>query len=108
MDPSQQQALNQFAGVGAGLLAFVLLFSLVITAFFIWLFWRIFTKAGMSGALALLNLVPAVGPIIVLCILAFGKWNVVPVASGYADVPVPYPPAYPPSNYPPAGPPTQL
>ena len=108
MDPQQQRAMNQLAGMGAGIMAFALLFSLVVTIFFIWLFWRIFTKAGMSGALALINLVPFVGPIIVLCILAFGNWNVVPVAPGYAVSTQPYPPAYPPAAYPPAGPPTQL
>jgi hypothetical protein len=119
MDPQQQQALNQMAGMGAGLMIFALLFSLVITIFFIWLFWRIFTKAGMSGALSLLNLIPVVGPLVVLFLLAFGKWNVVPVAPGYAPGATPAyppaypqqaytPPAYPPQNYPPAGPPTQL
>lgn len=38
------------------------------------LFWRIFTKAGYEGALALLLLVPGVGYLAVACILAFGEW----------------------------------
>lgn len=103
MDPSQQQqqqAINQMAAMGTGLIAFGLLFSIVLTIFFIWMFWRIFTKAGMSGALALLNLVPFVGPLIVVCILAFSKWNVVPVPPGYAGAQPPYPPAFPASGYP--------
>ncbi|HLI76423.1 MAG TPA: hypothetical protein VKV02_05700 [Acidobacteriaceae bacterium] len=105
MDPQQQQ---QFAAVMASMGIAFALFGLVITAFFIFCLWRIFTKAGMSGALSLITIVPVVGPVIVLCILAFGKWNVVPVPTGYALSNQPYPPAYPPANYPPAGPPTQL
>ena len=110
MDPQQQQ---QFATVMASMGIALFLVGIVITAFFIFCLWRIFTKAGMAGALSLIAIVPMVGPIIVLCILAFGKWNVAPVAPGYAVSTQPYPPAYPPqayppTNYPPAGPPTQL
>ena len=109
MDPQQQQALNQISSMGAGILAFTLLFSLILTLFFVWLFWRIFTKAGMSGALSLLTLIPGVGFIIVLCMLACSRWNVVPVPAGYAAADAPYPAStYPPPSYPPAGPPSQL
>ena len=45
-------------------------------ALFIWVYWRIFTKAGYSGALALLNLVPGIGPLICVLILAFGRWPI--------------------------------
>ena len=41
---------------------------------------RIFTKAGMAGPLALLLLIPGVGGLVVLCVLAFGQWRVAPVA----------------------------
>jgi hypothetical protein len=43
-------------------------------AFMIYCWWRIFSKAGYSGALGLLVLVPGFGGLIVLCILAFGSW----------------------------------
>jgi heme/copper-type cytochrome/quinol oxidase subunit 2 len=116
MDPQQQQ---QFAGLIASMGVAIMLVGLVIAAFFIFCLWRIFTKAGLAGPLALIAIVPAVGPLIVLCILAFSKWNVVPVTPGYAQGTTPAyppayppqaytPPAYPPQNYPPAGPPTQL
>jgi uncharacterized membrane protein YhaH (DUF805 family) len=49
---------------------------LAIFAFTIWVYWRIFTKAGYNGALSLLNLVPGVGPIICMIILAFGRWPI--------------------------------
>jgi hypothetical protein len=62
----------------AGLMAFGCVFWLflivVAMAFPIFCFWRIFTKAGYNGAMALIWLVPLVGPIVVLCILAFGTW----------------------------------
>lgn len=94
----QQRVSNMLGGLGAGLILFGVLFVIAIVAFFIFLFWRIFTKAGMSGALSLLLLIYPIGFIIVLCILAFGDWKVVPVttASPY------YPPTYPPPPPPPA------
>jgi hypothetical protein len=45
-------------------------------ALYIWLFWRIFVKAGYNGPLALLNLIPGIGQLISICILAFGRWPV--------------------------------
>lgn len=36
--------------------------------------WRICTRAGFSGALSLFHLVPAIGWLIVMAILAFSDW----------------------------------
>ena len=36
--------------------------------------WRIFTRAGFSGALSLFHLVPVIGLFIVMAILAFSDW----------------------------------
>ena len=36
--------------------------------------WRICTRAGFSGALSLLHLVPLIGSFIVMAILAFSDW----------------------------------
>lgn len=106
MDPQQQQ---QMAGMMAGMGAAILLVWAVILAFLVFLFWRIFAKAGMSGALGLIAIIPGFGFLICLCILAFGTWRVSPVPPGYALGEAPYPPqAYPPANYPPTGPPSQL
>ena len=44
--------------------------------FSIWVYWRIFAKAGYNGALSLLNFVPGVGPLICMIILAFGRWPI--------------------------------
>ena len=48
----------------------------VVIALLIWFFWRIFAKAGYNGALSLLNLIPGVGHLICLIILAFGRWPI--------------------------------
>jgi len=111
MTPEQQQAANMLSGLGAGFILFGIIFVFALLAFIIYLLWRIFAKAGLSGPLALLILVPF-GPIIVLCILAFSEWKVVPASNHYTGM-TPYPPAgyppaappsYPPSGYPPQGP----
>jgi hypothetical protein len=54
--------------------------------------WVAFKKAGLSPAFSFLVVVPF-GPIIVLYVLAFSKWKVMP-APEYG-----YPPAYPPPGY---------
>jgi len=96
----QQQAANILGGLGAGIIIAGLLFALAIFAFFVFIFWRILTKAGFAGPLALLLLIPGLGQLILLCILAFGEWKVVPapVAAPY------YPPVPPPPPPPPAFP----
>ena len=105
MDPQQQQ---QMAGMMAGFGVAILIFWLLALAFLVFVFWRIFTKAGMAGALGLIAIIPGFGLLICLCILAFGQWRVAPAAPGYALDAQMYPPAYPPQNYPPSGPPAQL
>jgi hypothetical protein len=64
------------AGIFAMLLLIDAIVVLAAVAFAIWVFWRIFTKAGYNGALALLNLVPGLGHLICLIILAFGRWPI--------------------------------
>jgi heme/copper-type cytochrome/quinol oxidase subunit 2 len=98
MDPQQQQ---QFAGMMAGFMGVFILIGIVVIAFFIFLFWRVLSKAGLSGPLALLVLIWPIGPLIVLCILAFSDWRVVPAPLPYGGL-QPYPP--PPTNYPPPPP----
>jgi uncharacterized membrane protein YhaH (DUF805 family) len=94
MDPQQTQ---QYAGMIAGMMGVFAIIGFAFLAFAIFLFWRIFTKAGLSGPLSLLVLIPGIGWLIVLCILAFSEWPVAPVA-----VAPYYPPVYPPPPVPPA------
>lgn len=75
------------------------LFVIVVWAIVIIPFWQIFKKSGMGGPLSLLMILPLVN-VIMLYVLAFSRWKVVPVAE-YAGS---YPPAYPPPGYIPAAP----
>ena len=105
MNPQQQQAANLLAGMGMGAVLFGFLFVFAILIFFVYLIWRVFAKAGLPGPLSLLILVPGFGALIVLCILAFSEWKVVPAASAYASgLPAYPPPAYPPSASTPVSP----
>ncbi len=99
---TQQQA-QQLSHLVLAMMPLFLLFGLAMIAFFIFLFWRVLTKAGLSGPLSLLVLLWPIGPLIVLCILAFSDWKVMPIPP-----PAYYPPSYPPPAYPPTTPPTQL
>jgi hypothetical protein len=54
-------------------------------------YWFIFKKAGFSPFLSLLILLPFIN-IVMLYVLAFSRWNVVPAAMVYPAPPVPYPP----------------
>src|SRR5258706_15685834 len=51
------------------------LVGLVGFIFAVIVYWRIFAKAGYSGALGLLMFVP-IANIVMLCILAFGEWPI--------------------------------
>ena len=101
MDPQSQQTANALAGLGVGFILFGVLLVFAIIAFLIFCLWRIFTKAGLAGPLSLLVLVPGVGSLIVICILAFADWKVVPVVTGSPYYPPTYPPPPPPSFQPP-------
>jgi hypothetical protein len=59
----------------AGLGIVFFLFSLVIAIFFVYVWWRIFSKAGYSGAMSLLLLVP-IANLVVILILSFGEWPI--------------------------------
>jgi uncharacterized membrane protein YhaH (DUF805 family) len=71
---------------------------IAIVAFTIWIYWRIFVRAGFNGALSLLNLVPGVGQLICMVILAFGQWPIeeeLAALRGSRPIPSTVPPAPP-------------
>ncbi|HZY97859.1 MAG TPA: hypothetical protein VFE35_12260 [Candidatus Cybelea sp.] len=87
------------AGLVATLIMVYGIVLLAVVAFSLWVYWRIFAKAGYNGALSLLNLIPGVGPLICVLILAFGRWPIEDEldalragASAGARVPPPAPP----------------
>ncbi len=89
-DPAQIQHMM------LGMLPFIGIAVIFGWAIIIIPFWQIFKKAGMGGALSLLMIIPLVN-IIMVYVLAFSRWKVVP-APDYA---APYPStAYPPATYP--------
>ena len=92
-DPVQMQHLI------VAMMPFFALFGIVGCAVVIVPFWVIFKKAGMSGAMSLLMLLPVV-QLVMLYVLAFSQWKVVPAPEYAMPYPPPgYPPAYPPPGY---------
>jgi hypothetical protein len=63
--------------LGAGLVAVifgVIMYLVIMVLALIIPTWRICNRAGYSGAMSLLHLIPGVGTVIVFAILAFGTW----------------------------------
>jgi hypothetical protein len=91
------------SSVAAAISAFTLAYCIIILAaiaFTIFIFWRIFKKTGQNGAMSLITLIPGVGLLVVLCILAFGKWPIETEVEQHRMMhsgipPTPVPPSYP-------------
>jgi hypothetical protein len=73
------------------ILAIFPLIILVALAILIVPFWFICKKAGFSPWLSLLNIVPA-GTLILLYVLAFSEWKVMPAPQAYWQPQPPIPP----------------
>lgn len=84
MDPQQAQAMHAAMAMLAIMPIFILIFS-VIVIIPMWFIWK---KAGFSPWLSILSIIPAVN-LIMLYVLAFSQWKVVPVNQSLAQ------PAYP-------------
>lgn len=56
-------------------LAIVGIIGLISIVFAVVIWWKIFSKAGYSGAMSLLMFIP-IANLVVICILAFGEWPV--------------------------------
>ena len=61
-------------GLGSAVLLGLALVHLLIALLLIIPSWRIFSRAGYSGALSLFHLVPLIGSFIVMAVLAFSTW----------------------------------
>ncbi len=90
LQTDQEQALK----AGMAMLAIVPILIVIGLAAVMVPCWFILKKAGFSPWLMLLNAVP-LGNLILLYILAFSEWKVMPVPQ-YPVQPPPYPPVYPP------------
>jgi ABC-type transport system involved in cytochrome c biogenesis permease subunit len=82
------------SGILAAIIGFYLVFFIVAIVAIIIPFWFILKKAGFSPWLSLINIVPF-GTLILLYVIAFAEWKVIPA-------PLAFQPAYPPQPpYPP-------
>ncbi len=52
------------------------LFGLAMLVLFFVAYWKICVKAGFSGAMALLLLIPGIGPLVLVLYLAFAEWPI--------------------------------
>ena len=66
--------LAWLVGLGSLLVFGIIAVHLLVALVLIIPTWRICTRAGFSGALALFHLVPLIGSFIVMAILAFSDW----------------------------------
>lgn len=87
-------ALPFLGGVGAPecLILIVMLFG---TAIPVWFFWKIFERAGLPTGYAFLVLIPSVGFLIALAVLAFSRWPSIDAGIAQSGPPVATPPAPP-------------
>jgi hypothetical protein len=97
MDPNEQlrQALHQ---AGPGVFMFICIVFLIRVVLYIIPMWQIANKAGISGAISLLAIIPFIGRLLVLYILAFSDWKVGPIPAIYPPTFRPPPPVYPPQG----------
>ena len=70
--------------LGSVVLFFLVIGHVVLALLLVIPTWRIFVRAGFSGALSLLHFVPVVGLLVIMAILAFSDWPAgeAPVAKG--------------------------
>lgn len=81
--------------VFCALFAFI---GLALMAFQVWLYFRVFAKAGYNGWMGLLSLIPGVGPFVCLLVLAFDKWPIEMSGGSGQNPSAPMAPATPPST----------
>jgi hypothetical protein len=82
----------------------IVLFMIPFFVLHVVFFWLVCKKAGLSPFLSLLCLIPYVGPFVVLCVLTFSSWRVIPAPPGWPQPLYPQPP-YPQPPVPPQLPP---
>ena len=91
MNPDSQQ----MGGMLAAFIGIYLVFIAVAITIVIIPFWFILKKAGFSPWLALINIVP-LGTIILLYVIAFAEWKVIPAPQMAFHPPYPPQPPFPP------------
>ena len=90
-----QEQIQRFA---IAFMAIIPLLILIAIAIVMIPCWFILKKAGFTPWLSLLCLIPSIGVLVLLYVLAFAEWKVVPAPQ------LGYPPPYPPPPQPPLPP----
>ncbi|GER88162.1 hypothetical protein KDW_23240 [Dictyobacter vulcani] len=72
MSSSQSDSVASAIAAYSAIVGIIMLLLIVVSVV---IYWKIFSKAGYSGAMSLLMFVP-IANIVALCILAFGEWPV--------------------------------
>ncbi len=85
---ADQTSASAIAAFGAMMGTFLIV-GLAFTVLTVWLFWRIFAKAGFNGAMGLLCLIPSIGFLICIVILAFSAWPNERIAAPVGSTPMP-------------------
>jgi len=96
---TNQPDIQQIQRLMLTIVPIIMVFFLVGIVILIVPFWFICKKAGFSPWLSMLCLVPSIGMLVLLYVLAFADWKVVPAVQTAWGPPQPYPPQQPP--YPP-------
>jgi hypothetical protein len=96
---TNQPDIQQIQKMMFAIIPIFLVFFIVGVAMVVIPFWFICKKAGFSPWLSFLNIVP-VGNLVLIYILAFAEWKVVPAVQTTWGPPQPYPPQppYPPQR----------
>jgi hypothetical protein len=81
--------------IAAIVLTIIPIIMLVVIAIVMVPFWFILKKAGFSPWISLVCILPSLGSLILLYVLAFAEWKVVPAPQGYWPPQPPYPPQPP-------------
>ena len=91
MQPSPDSVMHMLAAV----LGFYTVIFLVVLAAVVIPTWFICKKAGFSPWLSFILLIP-LGGLVLLYVLAFAEWKVIPVPEAYWPTQPPIPPPHPP------------
>lgn len=89
---AMQQSMHHALAV---LIPILFIVSVIAVAMIVIPFWFICKKAGLSPWLTLLNFLPG-GGLVLIYVLAFAEWKVVPAPQMF-PYPLPYQPPYPPA-----------
>ena len=82
-------------GIIMAMVAIIPIIILVAIAIVMVPFWFILKKAGFSPWLSLICLIPSLGILVLLYVLAFSEWKVVPALQAAYPPQPPYPPLPP-------------